>query len=450
MASSSSVLVTSGSFPKPGDSIQAVECPSYQSIQQSMGVLTPPTTPEKDDVERKRFSVSIDSKRLLEHPTEQLKTMLAVGSGLGVDPTEMVGKWIESGEDIGPLSHVPETALPYGKEYQLNDELGHGAWSTVYSASEGSDINQRKCSTLLTPPATPEKQSASFASSRLLAVKVLSRRDGKQILEREARILTYLHSHSRSRHYLVPFHGFDLAKTSIIMTAVTLNLEVHAKAAAHQSLTTATMFDPVIGASQWSDLALSLISGLAFLKDKGCVHGDIKPANILLRASEDPERSSLTPFYCDFSSSHVLDSSTGLNGNDEVNAITTDYTAPELLQILHPRNGMDGGGRATATFASDVFALGVTLIFAAAGESPYAGARLEAQKTAMVLEGRPMDFARGGHQASRSMAGRAVDRALKGALVRDITKRYVAEEWEEVIRTVTHQWRESGWKQGGK
>lgn len=79
--------------------------------------------------------------------------------------------------------------------------------------------------------------------------------------------------------------------------------------------------------------------------------------------------------------------------------------------------------------ASDVFALGVTLMVAATGEWPYAGARGEMQRLAMARVGRPLEFARGGEQGTRIMKGKLVVRVLEGSLEEDEGRRVRAEEW---------------------
>ena len=398
------------------------------------GIITPPMTPKMDDVERKRSSISVDSQRLMEDPSEHLKAMLSVGVGLGVNPKEMVERWIENGDDLGPLPHVPEIARPYKKEYQLIEELGYGAWSTVYSAVENSSSSQLHTKTILTPPATPERRPKDSVCNQLLAVKRLSRRDGREVIEKEARILTYLSSHNHSILCLVPFHGFDSKRSSIIMTAIPLTLEEHAKSAAKLPLTTSTMFDPVTGAVDWINIACSLISGLKFLHEKACVHGDIKPANILLQQETHGENVMLKPLYCDFSSSRICDASVPPdNADEQINAVSTAYTAPELLEAMHPSNHNTDKGCAVATVTSDVFSLGVTLLFAAIGESPYAGAQMELQKAGMAREGRPLEYARCGGQASRVMKGKTVDIALKQALDKNPANRVQVERWEVMM-----------------
>ncbi|KAL9104785.1 MAG: hypothetical protein Q9187_008863 [Circinaria calcarea] len=307
-----------------------------------------------------------------------------------------------------------------------HEEFGRGVWSVVYRAEE-LPCHPAKPE-VLTPPTSPLTKSNLAASRKVLAVKAPVRRDAHKVLANEARILTYLHQRSNAKDYLVQFHGYDSAEHSIILDAYPLTLATHAKsslASTRASFTAKTMFDPVVGRVQWVEIAKGLINGIAFLHDFGCVHGDIKPANILLQPTSS---SSFRPLFCDFSSSHILcPSSTSPIG--EVSAVTPDFTSPELLASFYHRNG----SRAVATFASDVFALGVTLMVAATGESPYEGARMEIQKLGMAKEGRPIEFARAGDQASRIMKGKMVVKSLARALEKDPLKRIGAVEWSSEI-----------------
>lgn len=309
------------------------------------------------------------------------------------------------------------------------------------------------------------------------------------------------------------FHGYDFSQSSLVLEAVPLSLETHAIAAAKAArlnLSTKNMFDPVVGTAEWAQLATKLIDGLAFLHSARCVHGDIKPSNILLRPSSTIPFPS--PLYCDFSSSHIGrplcttssskaraatgkdshhaddkfsssndedehdedenddDGEDGDDGDDveddedkdddeddddnddegdennnskknkksrgrrregeevePVSAVTPDYASPELLAALR-------SGKARATQGSDVFALATTLIMAAIGQSPYsAGGRVEVLKLAMAREGRPMDFAQGGENASRVMRGKLVDKVVKAGLIRDVDGRNSVWEWRDGV-----------------
>lgn len=402
------------------------------------GMLTPPATPEKP--EAKPACASADRAHEVVAPSAELEKILLNGGNMGEKQADMLEFIGENGKvGVGPLTRVPERPRAYTKKYRLLEELGRGVWSNVYRAYE--TVEPPEPSTMLPP--SPPLSPQCLRVKKVLAAKLPARRDAHKILEREANILTYLHSQAGARSYLVPFHGFDMSQHSILMDAVPLSLENHAKAAAKTRLTTTKlMFDPVVGAEEWSDLAEQLIGGLEFLHTKGCVHGDIKPANVLLRPASNGKP---TPLYCDFSSAHISTSRTKIEDIEEVSAVTTDYASPELLESLKRRNG----DRAIATKAADVFALAVTLLFAAIGESPYAGAGMEIRKLIMAREGLPLEFARQASQSSKVMKGRAVDRALRGGVERNVATRLEISQWRRVVRDVLQDWKEGGWSRGG-
>ncbi|KAL8821722.1 MAG: hypothetical protein Q9223_000296 [Gallowayella weberi] len=309
------------------------------------------------------------------------------------------------------------------------EELGHGAWSTVYRATE---ILETPSSTLLTPPSSPV--SSSKPVSQILAVKAPARKDATDVLYEEARILTYLHSFQDASYFIIPFHGYDIASQSLVMDAVPLNLETHAKSClkkTRENFTTRTMFDPVCGLREWQSLTLQLVDGLAFLHSNHCVHGDIKPSNVLLRPNNDGPSEAYLPLYCDFSSSRILGSSAGkpTESTRQLTALTPDFTSPEIFTSLHTTN-------AVATNASDVYALAVTLVVVAIGTSPYAGASMELMKLSMAREGRVLDFARQAEQGTRVMKGRMVERCLKDALTKDVGKRSTVQEWKTNVQDI--------------
>ena len=396
-------------------------------------LLTPPSTPQKPEINRAADSA------------DGAETEDPVDINLVMKQSEMrefKTNQASQQEDLGGPDAAPK---PYTGQYRLNKELGYGAWSTVYRAFESESVEPSQPAINLppTPPTSPMTGATAPSKKKILAVKKPSSRQAHKILLKEAKILTYIHSHATASRYLVPFHGFDASQHSIILDAEPLSLEAHVKAATGRPLSTRTMFDPIVGAEQWAHLAESLIEGLAFLHNIGCVHGDIKPANVLLRTESSGQ---LTPLYCDFSSAHIRSRKPGEEEEaEEVSALTTEYSSPELLEALSPRNTH----RAVATYSSDVFALGVTLLFAAIGDSPYAGARIASQKLGMAKEGLPFEFARRGEQASRAMKGRAVEKALKGALAKEVEMRMTVAEWRGEIPNVVKSWEEGGWARGG-
>ena len=315
---------------------------------------------------------------------------------------------------------------------------GRGVWSAVYQAQSPEDLPMPDLG-LPTPPTSPVDKR----KSPLLAIKAPTRRDAHKVLINEARILTYLHQSPTASDFIINFHGLDSARHSLVLDAVPQTLDSYVKAAARNAranFSTRTMFDPIIGPAQWARLAERLIDGLAFIHDvNSVVHGDIKPANILLRSDPSTPGGTdfLQPLYCDFSSSRVVTATT--SSVEEVSAVTTDFTSPELLSSFYRRNGT----RAVVTCASDVFALGVTLLAAAIGESPYAGARMEIMKLGMAKEGKPLQFARGGDQASRAMKGGVLESVLKGSLEKDPEKRLKVGDWKAELGACIGDWKET-------
>ena len=387
---------------------------------QHSDVLTPPNTPHSPEKSCVVSAFTLGTEAL-KKGREQDKTSRGINLGAETITGEKKFNW----EETRPKSYTRKYNLS-GSASSGYEEFGRGVWSAVYRATESNE--EASFQDVLTPPTSPiaslSRSTTPVSDQKFLAVKAPIRRDAHKILDNEARILTYLHQSPEAAVSLVAFHGYDATQHSIVLDAHPLSLDTYVKSSlanARVNLSTKTMFDPVVGSIQWAKFAKGLVCGLDFLHSQGCVHGDIKPANILLQMAPD---SSHTPLYCDFSSSHIL-STPSSSEIEEVSAVTAEFTSPELLASFYRRNG----DRAVATFSSDVFALGVTLLVAATGESPYAGARMELQKLAMAKEGKPMEFARGGDQASRIMRGKMVDKALAKALERDPLNRIDATKW---------------------
>lgn len=112
-------------------------------------------------------------------------------------------------------------------------------------------------------------------------------------------------------------------------------------------------------------LAKDLISGIQFIHASGMVHADIKPANVLLdlydsRTNESP---GIRARYIDFSASFESSESELAAANA---GGTWAFMAPEQLRLQKDLN--------TPTFASDVWSVGISLLFVIVGSSPYAAA----------------------------------------------------------------------------
>jgi len=99
-------------------------------------------------------------------------------------------------------------------------------------------------------------------------------------------------------------------------------------------------------------LGAGLAEGLGAIHARGLVHRDLKPANVIL-ADDGPR-------IIDFGVARAVDATTGSTSADTVMG-TVAYMSPEQVR----------GGAAGP--ASDVFALGSVLAFAATGRPPFGG-----------------------------------------------------------------------------
>ncbi|KAF2482735.1 kinase-like domain-containing protein [Neohortaea acidophila] len=306
-------------------------------------------------------------------------------------------------------------------DYELDRArlIGSGLWSSVYLAESLPISPPPSSRDSLTPPSTPNRHHATSVSS-VVAVKCPARPDAKSVFEHEARILNHLHSAPRVNEHIVAFHGLDPRNSNLVFEGVIggsledLSGRLNVVTELSRHLEVRQLFP---------GLARDLIAGLHFLHSMRVVHADIKPANILLdivdTGRQDPV---LRARYIDFSASFLLD-----EDNSKLNAgATWDFMAPEQLRIQKELN--------QPTFASDVWGLGITLLYIIVGGSPYkaaCGTNLFMLREA-IKSGDPLGFAR---------MDPAVDKRLKAcqdfvdccrlALQKDRERRCTAEGWAE-------------------
>ena len=124
--------------------------------------------------------------------------------------------------------------------------------------------------------------------------------------------------------------------------------------------------------SMLSRIGADVASGLAHAHERGIIHRDIKPRNVLL-----DDRGS--PRLADFGIARALDGTTSHNHAGSYLG-TAAYSSPEQLR----------GERVTSK--SDVYSLGATLYHAAVGEQPFSGNSIEVanqhiHKTAHASQG---------------------------------------------------------------
>jgi serine/threonine protein kinase len=311
-------------------------------------------------------------------------------------------------------------------------EYGRGVWSVVYMARP----SWTSPAAGLTPPPSPG------ASSRVFAVKAPLRRDAHAVLQAEALILTRINWTSGWEHYVVPFHGFITTSSTIVMSAIPLQLSTYVEdraAIARQNFSTRTMFDPVLGLSQWLEVARTLIAGLAWLHNKAhVIHGDIKPHNILLRPRPIQDGSDLTlaydPLYTDFSSAHDLlppTSSASDSPRTSLSALSPPFTAPELLSVSVLKSP-----DLVATSPCDVFSLATTLLAAATGDLLLYPGTSSMQRLAMSCDGhRVLDYVQFGPNGSRVPRKGIIENILKQAITKEPSERILPGEWLKLVES---------------
>jgi serine/threonine protein kinase len=205
--------------------------------------------------------------------------------------------------------------------YEILERIGLGASSTVFKARDtliGRIVAIKTLQSGLTDPAWRERFMA------------------------EARIVGQL-SHPR----IVKLHDMGIDETS---GAPYLVMEFVVGETLEKYIASKKIEPPQVYA--WG---AALARALAYAHEQGIVHGDVKPANIMI--NEDG-RVMLTDFGIARFAAHISHVG-GLRG-------TPGYLAPEQIE----GNPTDG--------RSDLFSLGIVLYQLATGESPFRGESLEA------------------------------------------------------------------------
>jgi serine/threonine protein kinase len=108
----------------------------------------------------------------------------------------------------------------------------------------------------------------------------------------------------------------------------------------------------ILSETDWWDLAHDLVRAAATLHEKGIVHADIKPANVM--------RSARKSVLVDLGGASLV----GLSDPGDAGAMTANWAAPEQLRrdLIKPE---DWG------YEVDVFSIGQTLVQAATGHNPW-------------------------------------------------------------------------------
>ncbi|KAF1987480.1 kinase-like protein [Aulographum hederae CBS 113979] len=291
-------------------------------------------------------------------------------------------------QGAGPMRRARYRVL---RDYETGNciPLGNGRFSRVFEAAWIDEDGVNK----LTPPTTPtkslhanhnKKPEDPFNSSEpehTFAVKVAASPNDRRVMRAEAGILTQLRWKDNDwPKYILGFHGVNIDRGCLLLTRYPTNLE-------HYIRWVLGALSPTKKEEAIRDLfpclARELCQGLAWLHAVGevCVHGDIKPANILLEP-RTPRAQPAFPYYCryaDFSAATLLKHNFG----GHVGGATWEYMSPEMFANPPPR----------PSTSADVFSLGMLFLnFIACGRSPYEMASNRYQKFEMAKRGTPISF----------------------------------------------------------
>ncbi|EME46244.1 kinase domain-containing protein [Dothistroma septosporum NZE10] len=272
-------------------------------------------------------------------------------------------------------------------DYELDRAkvLGEGLWSTVYLAEQKpTPPARRRGSSLLSTQKSPRllRKSRATSTPRLLAIKTPARQDARDIFQQEARMLTHLQRRVTASQYIVPFCGLDERNHSLVFEAI-IGGSLEGLCGRMKQMTEVARHLELI--ALFPGIAYDLINGLDFLHTNGVVHADIKPGNILLDVSEHAteQKPVIRARYIDFSAAFMpqTDVATDAGG-------TWDYMSPEQMRIQPEWN--------TPTSASDVWSLGITLLYILVGGSPYTAAcgGNNFMLREAIKSGDPLQFAR--------------------------------------------------------
>lgn len=246
-----------------------------------------------------------------------------------------------------------------------------GAWAWSSRTSRSSTPNavddsvvKVDFSNFLGKGLTSVVYSGTLPSGEIVAVKIPTNAESKQVLEREAAVISHLRSIPGSTDYIIPFYGkfsFDESFALCFELCPQTMQDYIILQSGHV---------PVIGLDLWKRWLSTLLSAVEFIHNSGILHNDIKPHNILLT-------SSLHPYLSDFAVSTPIYPLNIPFPRDMHVLGTTVYTAPELLSAED----------VPTTPASDIYSLGITMFVAAMRDEPFNWTRSITQKIMLKKRG---------------------------------------------------------------
>jgi serine/threonine protein kinase len=328
-----------------------------------------------------------------------------------------------------PLEDVIQARPVQGQIEIRRDEdgreviLGRGGCGTVYEGSLELDEAALKSKHFIAA-----NRNGQSPRRQVVALKQASDRDSQRALEREARTISYLlperESSSRQAPFLADFFGYDAASSTLVLECLPLTLYDYSRSCVSHRVAG----EPTVGSKQWLFFCRRMISCLDYLHSRAVVHGDIKPANILLRKMIDSTDPELTyePVLCDFTSSVFEATTTGIDS--PITGGTTEFTSPELMRRMR-RDSDEASDTAKPTVKDDIYSLAVTLLTPALGDNVYSAAPNRFLRLDWIKQGRPLSYAPTVWSLKKKGV---VDTVLRPALNAE-EKRCGLSEWQSIV-----------------
>lgn len=240
-----------------------------------------------------------------------------------------------------------------------------------------------------------------------IAIKTPGDRSARSVIEREAEILADLSAMPNASNHIVQYLAYIRESDSLALEYLPNNLGMLCRP---RGLEAASLR---LASSQ-------LVAGLSFLHENNVIHGDIKPANILIRQTHE----GLRFLYCDFSASRYDNP----ESKPSESAGTYDFMSPEDFRL-----------DCVSTKASDIYSLGMTLLAAALGRSVYSDIPNAFALRACAASGCPLQLVQGDVGFEKKLEDAGLMESLKAVLKKDANGRLVARQWVAALQEIPGQ-----------